>query len=540
MEPEPSHGSAVNPTNYNRTNSCALPFASNTSGSLIGEAQVLTTGGQKAVDDLKSQLRRMEAFFAGSSYSTYVMSPDWSRLRQLSGAGFRANEHEGDPNWLLKYVDPAEQPAVQKRILESIATGNVFELEHKVERADGSPGWTRTRAVPVRGENGEIEEWFGVASDVTEEHTRAKQLAELASIVASSDDAIISKDLNGIITSWNAAAQRFFGYRAEEIVGKSILTLIPEHLQSDEPKILAEIRAGRKIEHFETFRKKKNGDVVEVSLTISPVKNAHGDVIGASKILRDITERRHTEKNLKEQQERLRQVEKLAAAGQLAASLAHEINNPLSSVTNALFLLETHPNLDEAARSFVAMADSELKRVSHIVKQSLSYYRVDSKPGLVDLTRIIRDSAMIYGEKMLRNKISFEPHVDTVVNVVGFASELRQVVDNLFLNAIQAMPHGGRLIVYLHESHSWAIRRRYRKGVRLTVADTGCGIPRENLARLFQPFFTTKADKGTGLGLWVLQGIVSKHEGIIRIRSCTEPNHSGTVVSVFLPTSAEI
>ena len=174
------------------------------------------------------------------------------------------------------------------------------------------------------------------------ERTRenAKRLAELAAIVASSDDVILSKDLNGTITSWNDAATRVLGYSADEMIGASILKLIPEHLHSDEKTIIENIRAGRRIEHFETVRLAKDGRLVDVSLTVSPLKDEEGRVIGASKILRHISGRKRMEQSLL-------QAEKIAATGRMAATIAHEVNNPLEAVMNLLYLLRAKITDDE-------------------------------------------------------------------------------------------------------------------------------------------------------------------------------------------------
>lgn len=270
----------------------------------------------------------------------------------------------------------------------------------------------------------------------------------------------------------------------------------------------------------------------------APIRDEGGAIVRWFGTNTDVTATVEAEAALREQQERARRVEKLAAAGQLAASLAHEINNPLSSVVNALYLLETYPGLDEPAREYATIAASELARVSHIVKQSLSYYRVDAVPVNLNPTQVAEGSIQIYRERLQRVGIEVKQNIRNVSPILGFPNELRQVIDNLLLNSLQAMPRGGRLTIAVRDSLEWTKGHRRRKGVRITVADTGCGISSENQRRIFEPFFTTKLEKGTGLGLWVLQGIVVKHEGAVRLRSSDRKGRSGTVVSIFLPSSS--
>lgn len=238
-------------------------------------------------------------------------------------------------------------------------------------------------------------------------------------------------------------------------------------------------------------------------------------------------------RTIRSQEERLRKVEKLAAAGRLAASLAHEINNPLTSVTNSLFILQNFSSLSSDAAALVKTASSELDRVSRIVKQSLSYYRVDQVPKEVDLAQILQDSLRIFEEKFRKAGLEVRSRIRPLT-IFGFGDEIRQAIDNLLLNAVEATPTGGKLVVSLRRSRDRKDRRE--PGVaRLTIADTGSGIAQEQLSRLFEPFFTTKAEKGNGLGLWIVLGIVTKHEGNIRIRSSTNSKGSGTVVTILWP-----
>jgi signal transduction histidine kinase len=241
---------------------------------------------------------------------------------------------------------------------------------------------------------------------------------------------------------------------------------------------------------------------------------------------------------LHEHQERLRKIEKLAAAGQLAGSMAHEINNPLSSITNALYLLQRHGGLDESALSLVQTAATELERVSRIVRQSLSYYRVGIQPKRFALATLVHESVQIFSSKIKQAGIGLRHQLQNETSLLGFADEIRQVVDNLLLNALEATPVGGRLSISVHHSLNWKHRRH--KGVRLTIGDSGCGIPKSTRERVFEPFFTTKAEKGTGLGLWVIRGIIAKHEGTISVRSSDRNGKSGTVISIFLPSQSRM
>ncbi|HKO19058.1 MAG TPA: ATP-binding protein, partial [Acidobacteriaceae bacterium] len=203
---------------------------------------------------------------------------------------------------------------------------------------------------------------------------------------------------------------------------------------------------------------------------------------------------KQNERTIRTQEERLRKVEKLAAAGQLAASLAHEINNPLAAVTNALYILQTTSGLPADKTELIDIAANELARVSRIVKQSLSYYRVDKVPKEVDLAQILEESLRIFEEKFRKAGLQVGTRIQPQT-ILGFGDEIRQAIDNLLLNAIEASPKGGRLAVSLRWSRD---RKDHRQpGVaRLTIADTGSGIPSDQLSRLFEPFFTTKAEKG--------------------------------------------
>ncbi len=231
-------------------------------------------------------------------------------------------------------------------------------------------------------------------------------------------------------------------------------------------------------------------------------------------------------------EEALRKSEKLAVAGRLAASIAHEINNPLNSVTNLLYLIGNSSSLEESKR-YGEIAAAELARVSEIVVQTLRFYREPSKPSVVDISEIVDSALMLYKARLTSAEIVVERDFRECSPLVARAGELRQVILNLIGNAIDAIGRGGRLKIRVTNTHEH--RNGSRPGIRLTIADTGSGIHPEIRKTLFEPFVSTKSDTGTGLGLWVSSEIVSKHGGTIQVKSSVRSQNAGTAFSVFLP-----
>ena len=229
----------------------------------------------------------------------------------------------------------------------------------------------------------------------------------------------------------------------------------------------------------------------------------------------------------------LRKSEKLAAAGRLAATIAHEINNPLEAVTNLLYILRLNDKWDENARSYVAQAEHELARIAHVARQTLGFYRDTTSPHPMDLPKIVEEVLSLYLPRIQAKNIRLSREYDETVQVTGLAGEIRQVVSNLVANAIDALPATGALRIRVH--HCTGLNNSHRAGGRIVIGDTGSGILPAHRKKLFEPFYTTKQDVGTGLGLWVSREIVQKHGGNIALRSSVAPGHSGTVFSIFLP-----
>ena len=363
--------------------------------------------------------------------------------------------------------------------------------------------------------------------------TRSDEIATLqsllAAIVEDSSDAILSKTLDGTITSWNRAAESMYGYSRDEMIGQSVSILLPQDRPDEVAHILSRLRRGETIRHFETIRLTKNKTKLHVSLTISPIEDGQGRLVGASSIARDISEQRKME-------EALQRSERLALAGRMAATVAHEINNPLEAISNVLYLLRTAMPLTSEAASYVEIAQEQLRRVSEIARLTLGAQRVDAaRREPVHLQKLLEDVLTLFHRRITAAGIHVDRRYRYDGVIVGCAGELRQVFSNLIVNAIDALTEtGDKLVLSLRRARRWDTREQ---GVRISVVDNGPGIPPEQRSQLFQAFYTTKGEQGTGIGLWVSSSIVKQHGGTLRMHSSTAPGRSGACFSVFLPLS---
>jgi PAS domain S-box-containing protein len=418
---------------------------------------------------------------------------------------------------------------------ERVCGGERDSLEFDLMTLQGVRRHLETHAAPLRRADGTTAQ-LAVTLDITARKRADERFQNaligsqrLAAIVESSDDAIVSKDLKGVVSSWNPGAERMFGYTTEEMVGQPITTIIPPELHDDEQRILSIIARGERIDHFETVRLKKNGERIEVSLTVSPVKDEIGNIVGAAKIARDVTERKKAERAL-------RTTERLASVGRLAATVAHEINNPLEAVTNLIYLAKQSTGLPEVQK-YLTHAEEELDRVSQLTRQTLGFYRETKAASAMKVGSTIMPLISVFGSRMRRRGIEIHPEIKQDREIYAVPGEIRQLVANLVSNSVDAVADGGRIRIRVSGATEW--NGHGRQGVRLTIADSGPGIPVGLRSQLFEPFFTTKKEVGTGLGLWVCKGIVEKHHGSIRVKSSTIPGNSWTAFSVFLPLGAE-
>ncbi|HEX7158100.1 MAG TPA: PAS domain S-box protein [Edaphobacter sp.] len=345
----------------------------------------------------------------------------------------------------------------------------------------------------------------------------------LAAVLESCDEAVLSLGLDGTVMSWSKAAERIFGYTPQEIVGRSVFLLVPEDLHEETVRTYTRVLAGDRIEHLETVRLTKDGIRLDVSLTASPIRDSAGRIIGLAKIVYDISDRGKMQRQLLES-------EKFASAGRMAATIAHEINNPLESVMNLIYLARVQGSLDGKANEYLMTAEQEIERVSHIARQTLGYYRDNAGPTKVYFHELVEDVLKIYSVMLHSAGIRVECRFDDRKLIEVNRGEMLQVISNIVANSIDAMPAGGAL-----EIHVAAAATREQAGVRIVIRDDGIGIEQKDLRKVFDPFFTTKGDRGTGIGLWVARELVERRRGNIAMTSSTDAAHSGTTTSIFIP-----
>jgi len=356
--------------------------------------------------------------------------------------------------------------------------------------------------------------------------------SRLAAIVESSDDAIIAKDLSGIVFAWNKAAERLFGYTAPEMIGQPLSVIIPHDRLEEEVFILDQIARGEKVEHYETTRCCKDGGVIRVSARVSPIKDANGRITGVSKIVRDLTDREARDGHIRELQAELAHVQRLTELGQVVSTLVHEVNQPITAISNyvnACRRLVTSGSQEQvhAALERIASQTNRAREIVHRIREFVM--KRDVQMRAENLPQMIHEAIALtrasVGGKRPALTIQMPPAGSQVeIDKV----QVQQVLFNLLRNAIEAMQEQPRreLIVAANSAGG--------EMVEISVADTGPGLPKEVRAKLFQPFVTTKPN-GMGVGLSVCRSIVEAHHG----RLWADDNPGGGTVFRFTVRRAE-
>jgi PAS domain S-box-containing protein len=461
----------------------------------------------------------------------------------------------------------------------AVNTGkHIRNTEFTIERPDGSRVMAIANTTPLYDEEGRVRGAINVFQDITDFRQTEQAKRHLAAIIESSADAIISTDLNGVITSWNDGAEQVFGYKADDVIGQPVTILVPPGCYDEEADILARIRRGEPVDRYDAFRRAKDGRLLDVSLRISPIKDAHGTIVGASKIARDITHRKRTEaalqqatdavakanedlerrvkdrtaeleqanaalhEQMKEQtklQEQLRQTQKLESVGTLAGGIAHDFNNLLNIIKGYAGLIEDQITTPEEISESLAVIHETVDRGAEVVRQLLTLARkTEPKLAATNANDVVSELIKLLQETFPKTiDIVSELEVE-LPSILADPHQLSQALLNLAVNARDAMPMGGKLILRTKTADGSRLAHHVANGdqyVCVELADTGTGIEAAIRERIFEPFFTTKGiGQGTGLGLSIVYGIVKNHNGFIDVES--EPDR-GTLFRLYLPVS---
>jgi two-component system, cell cycle sensor histidine kinase and response regulator CckA len=490
------------------------------------------TDRRRAVEELRASEQRYRRIVEGTSEGVYIVDRN-GRLLFTNGPfaemlGFARAELIGCDVFSLM-DDQARAIAVVK--MAERLRGIAGTHEHRFRRKDGGEVWTLVNSNPLCDHQGRFEESIVLITDISARRRSDEARNRLAAIVESSEDAILSEDLQGIVTSWNRKAEQLYGYSAAEIIGQPGSILVPQRV--DESKGVL---------HHETRRRRKDGSSLDVSVTVSSIRNAAGEVVGVSRIVRDLTEQRRTEAALRRTEEQLRQAQKMEALGILVGSIAHDFNNALSVVLAYAYSMIEAFSPGEPLRADAEEIRQAAERAAGLTQQLLAFSRQQVlQPRVLDLEQII-----LGVEKVLRRIVGEETDVkllfgEAVNKVCADPGQIEQVLMNLVINARDAMPDGGKLIVELSNLQLEPLEGADQLGlpegpyVMLAVSDTGVGMDAATRERVFDPFFTTKdKGKGTGLGLSTVFGIVQQSGGNMWVYS---ELGMGSTFKIYLPAT---
>ncbi|GEM_PF-6329708 len=392
---------------------------------------------------------------------------------------------------------------------------------------------------PSRDEQGKITALSVVLRDITELKLAESRISQWKSIVDDSTEGVARDDLEGKILYWNKGCERIYGYTAEEVLGKDFSMLVPEGQVSDFPKVVGLIKEGHAAQ-YEAVRRRKDGRLIHISVTLSPLRDAEGRIAGASVFIKDITEKVSLKEALKRREEQILQAQKMEAVGRMAGGLAHDFNNMLAAVHMHLQLLKDE-NLGEEGREAMETIRDTLARAADLTQQLLMFGRKrPSAPQPLDLNQLVQEETRLL-QRMVTQALPLECELgEGVPPIEGDRMELRQVFMNLVINARDAMPSGGSIHF---KTRAWSSTGKGPDGsplpagpyAWLSVQDTGTGMDPETVRHIFEPFFTTKEEgKGTGLGLAIVYSIVTKSNGKVWAES---EKNKGTTFHLCFPAA---
>jgi PAS domain S-box-containing protein len=506
----------------------------------LQNAQSVQAARQRAEDELRKQSERLRITLA--SIGDAVISTDADgRITLLNGVaealtGWGQAEALGRPlAEVFRIVNEHTREPVVNPALRALREGVVVGLaNHTLLIAkDGTERPIDDSAAPIRDGHGETVGAVLVFRDVTERKRAEEARLRLAAIVESSDDAIVSKSLNGIILSWNAGAERIFGYAPSEAIGQPITLIIPTERQDEERTILTRLRAGERIDHFETVRVTKDGRRINISLTVSPMRDSQGRLIGASKVARDVTKQKRLEEELRVRAEELAQIDR--RKDEFIALLAHELRNPLAPLRNGLQVMRLAAEDVDAVTQARDMMERQLGHMVRLVDDLLDISRISQNKMELRRSRLLLADVVSSAVETARPSIEAANHELTIslptepLYLDADLTRLAQVLSNLLTNSAKYTEPGGRI---------WLVGESKGGEVVVSVRDTGIGIPAESLPRIFDMFSQVdrsieRSTGGLGIGLALVKGLVEMHDGTVTADS--EGPGMGSTFTIKLP-----
>ena len=442
--------------------------------------------------------------------------------------GYSAKEIIGQTPRILQ--GPSTDRAALDRIRAALKAWKPVREEMTNYRKDGSEFTVDLSIVPIANERGWFTHWMAIQRDTTQMKQMREEIAEKESrlhfLTESIPQLLWTANKDGMCQFVSDSCATFLGVEVSACLGEGWSQFIHPEDKDRALLVWREAVEQRQTLIVEYRLQRQDGEYVWFLHRAVPRFDDAGEAmewIGSST---DIEQQKRSEAAI-------RQTEKLAAVGRLASSISHEINNPLASVTNLLYLLGAQPSLSKTAQEYVRTAQEELARVSEITTQTLRFHNQSAFAAPTRVAEVLDSLLSFYRPRIVSAGLTVRREYDRTERLTCFAGDLRQAFSNLIANAIEACSPGGTIRIRKRPSVTW----KYRKvrGVRVTIADTGHGVARESLQRIFEPFYTTKGITGTGLGLWITKDLIAKHDGKILIRSSTRAGKSGTVISILLP-----
>jgi len=426
----------------------------------------------------------------------------------------------------ISCVHPDDRETVYAQWATGVPLGQPFEGRYRILGRDGDYHWFFSNAIPMFDphpqDGAKLLGWVCTSTNI---QPQIEAEARFSHLIETSFVGLTISDARGYITYMNPSLLQLLGYEKHEVEGGKMKwkDLTPPEFAAADAEAARQLSSTGICQPYEKVNIARDGRRIPILIGGTCLRDDSGASTEIAAFILDLT-------HLKRAETALIQAEKLAAVGRLAASISHEINNPLEAITNLIYLSREHPGLPPEVAENLAIADAEVVRCSQITTQTLRFHRQSTSPTSTTAAQLFDSVITLYQGRLTNRNITVHRGAITSTHFHCLEGEIRQVLSNLIANAIDAMRQGGRLLLRAHP----AIHITGKPGVRLVIADDGHGMSPEVQSRIFQPFFTTRELAGTGLGLWISKDIIDSHGGQLTVRSRTE---RGTVFSLFLPSS---